>query len=308
MELRHLRAFATIAEEGSVRAAARKLGFAQPSVSEQLAQLEEELRTPLFVRSSTGRTMTLTPSGRTLLPLARRVLDDVARITEAAASTERGGPLRLGVPPGIASDLLGRVVEALDRADGTAQVVPRRGVDAVVDVQQGGLELALVRLPCRARGVRVEPLRTEPLGLWLPTDHPLVDRPVISAADLVRTAVAVQDRGAAPELFDEIDGALRRAGGRPRWVELPALAQGVPAGVLVRDLPYLATAEAAPGLPQRTWRPFGRPPLAVTVALVWRNDAPAPVRAAAEAAVAAARVEPRRVVPLPGTHARSEQG
>ena len=95
MELRTLRIFATIAECGSVTAAAQRLNTVQSNVTARLKDLERELGTPLFHR--TGRGMRATPAGEILLPYAARIdrLAEEARQAVAEAAGD-GGLLRLG--------------------------------------------------------------------------------------------------------------------------------------------------------------------------------------------------------------------
>ena len=73
MELRHLRYFLAVAETGSLSRAAEKLFIAQPPLSVQIRQLEEEMGTPLFVRHPKG--VRLTAAGQTLCQEARELLD-----------------------------------------------------------------------------------------------------------------------------------------------------------------------------------------------------------------------------------------
>src|SRR5215207_8452308 len=75
MELRQLAYFVAVAEEASFTRAAARVSVAQPGVSAQIRQLERELSQPLFDRS--GRTVTLTEAGATVLPYARAALDAV---------------------------------------------------------------------------------------------------------------------------------------------------------------------------------------------------------------------------------------
>jgi LysR family hca operon transcriptional activator len=78
MELRHLRYFVAVAEEGSVTVAAEKrLHTSQPSLSRQLRDLEQEIGTDLFVRGARG--VELTPAGRAFLDHARLALGQAAR-------------------------------------------------------------------------------------------------------------------------------------------------------------------------------------------------------------------------------------
>lgn len=88
MELRHLKYFVTIADEGSITKAAEKLLIAQPPLSRQLQYLEEEIGTPLFVRGR-GRQTVLTEAGERFLPYARQVLMLTYRAILAARGEEK---------------------------------------------------------------------------------------------------------------------------------------------------------------------------------------------------------------------------
>src|SRR5918911_5052988 len=92
VELRHLRAFAAIAQEGSVTAAARRLAITQPALSRTLAQLERALGARLVERSTTAPA--LTPEGRALLPKVLAALVAVDEVLDPAAVRARA--LRVG--------------------------------------------------------------------------------------------------------------------------------------------------------------------------------------------------------------------
>ena len=87
LELRHLRAFVTLVDQGSLTRAARAMGIAQSTVSEALAALERALGTPAVSRRRGGHGITLTPAGDALLPYARRILGNVADAHAAVAQT-----------------------------------------------------------------------------------------------------------------------------------------------------------------------------------------------------------------------------
>ena len=113
MELRHLRYFVAVAEEGHVTRAAERLGIQQPPLSQQIQALERELDAQLFHRKPRG--VELTPAGRALFDEAKAIL---ARTTEAIAATKRAARGEAGAD-GVGDHGVVR------RARGEAQQGPR---------------------------------------------------------------------------------------------------------------------------------------------------------------------------------------
>ena len=91
MSLAQIRYFVAVAEEGHVGRAAQRLHVAQPPISRQIRALEDELGTPLFMRTSRG--MALLPSGAAFLDHARAILDAVDRAGDAARAAAASGPI-----------------------------------------------------------------------------------------------------------------------------------------------------------------------------------------------------------------------
>lgn len=96
MSLTQLRYFVTVAEEGSVTGAARRLRVSQPPLTRQLHALEDELGAPLFTREPRG--VRLLPAGARLLPHARVILSMVEATPDVVSAAERGGPLTAARP------------------------------------------------------------------------------------------------------------------------------------------------------------------------------------------------------------------
>src|SRR3982074_393914 len=106
VELHQLRYFVAVADQRHFTKAARELSVAQPSVSKQIRRLEDELGAPLFHRMRGN--VALTPAGETLLPLARRVLADVAGAeseVQGLTGMRRGG-LSVGATPSLSTTLV----------------------------------------------------------------------------------------------------------------------------------------------------------------------------------------------------------
>src|SRR5581483_8041363 len=106
MELRHLRYFVAVAEELHFARAAERLNIAQPPLSKQIRQLEEELGVQLLER--TTRSVSLTSAGRVFLEEARRALGQVERATTLARQAQRGevGELLVGFITSAGYDIL----------------------------------------------------------------------------------------------------------------------------------------------------------------------------------------------------------
>jgi DNA-binding transcriptional LysR family regulator len=97
VEVRQLRAFVALVQQGSVTAAARALGLAQSTISESLSALERAMGTPLFLRRRGSHEVMLTDAGTALLPHARSVLDGIASAHVAVAASTTGARARIAI-------------------------------------------------------------------------------------------------------------------------------------------------------------------------------------------------------------------
>jgi molybdenum-dependent DNA-binding transcriptional regulator ModE len=131
MELREMRAFVAVVEEGSLSAAARRLHVSQPALSQTVAGLEREFGVPLLTRSSTGALPT--EAGRTLLAQARAVLNrhEQALNAMAAHTAAGGGALRIGIPLELPAGLLSEALADLAGAypETKVQALPSGAAD-----------------------------------------------------------------------------------------------------------------------------------------------------------------------------------
>lgn len=272
-ELRQLRYFVAVAEEGSVTRAAERLHLAQQSLSQQIRTLEAQLGVDLFERSHRGAA--LTDVGEVLLREARSVLAQAERAVDAVhrAARGEGGELRVGFLPSVANYLLPPVVRAFRERhpDVALRVEDAAIAELIAGVREGRLDAGLSRPPLVA-DLASEVILREPVAAVLPEDHRLAERSELALADLEREPWVLTPRESWPPWHRKYDEDFARAGYRPRVVERAATPQSllalVAAGVGVTRLP----------LSSRTLRDSGVKfvPLTgeeTTVVLVWREAA-----------------------------------
>ncbi len=165
MTIQQLRYFLATVEHGSFTAAARSLFIAQPSLSEQVRQLEAELGVELFARA--GRGIALTEAGRAFRPEAERVLDAVDRARDAVRDVRElsGGTLSFGMFGTASAYLVSRLATEFRRRypDVRLRLVGQNSSLVADAVREGRLEAALVVLPIDDEGLDVRPVHREEL-------------------------------------------------------------------------------------------------------------------------------------------------
>lgn len=289
MELRHLRYFVAVAEEGSFYRAARRLLVSQPSLSRQIMDLERRLGQRLFERTSRGAR--LTPSGEALLQHARQILGLAAATQEVVSEAARARQVvSIGVPPATPGPWLSSVVEAVDTTLPHAELsyVEATSFDQLRLLHEGRLDLCLVHQ--RPPGHHASwLLRREMLGLAVRPGHPLADEDCYRIGDLhaLRVLVHAREREPAPE---SVTAAVLAAGVRPHWrfahftEHVLACAQATRS-----DAALVASHVAALRLPGWRWQPVQELPHAVmTTWLVCQR----PTRAVVDEVAAVVRSVP----------------
>jgi DNA-binding transcriptional LysR family regulator len=280
-ELRHLRYFVAVAEELNFSRAAERLHMAQPPLSVAIRQLERELGTVLFVRST--REVALTEPGRALLDGARRTLAEADR---AVASTKRAasgelGRLRLAFSWSVRFETLPAVgrefgmrhpdVELLAQEMWNAQMVPA--------LRSGTVDVALALCPESAPELVEEVIRTEPIVAVLAAGHALAREAAIPLSALAQETFVFFPRELAPRLHDVLVGICRRSGFEPN-VRSGSFHTGWDLGVLgdsslVAVAPSSVRSRLASGLAAV---PLSEPGDRLQTSLVWRDGDPSPAR------------------------------
>lgn len=174
-DLRQLECFCAVARTASFTKAAADLGVSQPSLSEQIAKLEQGLGAPLFERLN--RRIELTPLGEAILGRAQALLEDAAALPEYFERAREGvhGPLRVGAIPTILPYFLAPLLKGFTDCYTSVDLHVREGTTAelVQQVLDGMMDLAVVSLPVEGAGLVMKELFRDPLFLAVPEGHPL---------------------------------------------------------------------------------------------------------------------------------------
>jgi LysR family hca operon transcriptional activator len=214
MELRHLRYFVAVAEEGSLTVAAkRRLHTAQPSLSRQIRDLEYEVGAQLMIRSAHG--IELTAAGRVFLDHARLALAQVDAAREAArrAAQPAKPSFALGFLTGKEIDWLPEAIRLLrdELPNIEITVSSQYSPDLADALVRGKLDVAFLRRETRATDLMFKVVATEPFVVVLPSDHRLASYEAINPHDIVgETFIAVSKT--APVGRRVVDDYLRRTG------------------------------------------------------------------------------------------------
>src|SRR6478672_2532272 len=186
MEIHQLRYFVAVAEEGSFSNAAEREHISQPSLSQQIQKLEEELNQQLFDRLP--REVVLTEAGRTLLGYARQILSGIAEARQAVTALEHevAGKLSVGAIPSIALYVLPRLIGSFQRSypkvtfelfeDTTDKLAQR--------LEDGTLDVVLATSGDNAPTLSHYSLGREPLLMLLPQKQRLARRKTIKWSEL----------------------------------------------------------------------------------------------------------------------------
>jgi DNA-binding transcriptional LysR family regulator len=222
MDLRHLRYFVAVAEEGHMTRAAERLGIQQPPLSQQIRALESELQVQLFRRKARG--VELTQPGQALLAEAHAILQQVEHAVAAARRTARGEAGRVGL--GFTSSasfhpLVPRLIREYREAHPLVGLtLEESGTGELVDALRAErLDAAFVRSPIgSAPGIAVHAVLEEAMVAALPAAHALAARAAAKALALEALAVEtfiLYRRPLGPGLYDAIIAACQRAGFSP---------------------------------------------------------------------------------------------
>jgi LysR family transcriptional regulator, cyn operon transcriptional activator len=271
MNLQQLRYLVSVADAGSVTAAARVQRVSQPVMSRALRDLERELDVALFERS--GRRLALTEAGQAVVESARHALDAVQDVVYTARQAASGSELAVAATP-TNSTLLSPIITSFAKQwpESTVRLCRANDMDEVVHmVSTREAELGFGEM---ANGTDVAPLRHEPLwnarivvvspvGTDLPVPVPLA---ILASSPLVLPPTGSERRKLIDDLLTSTTGRspapVFETDERSAWISCAQRGIGS----------YLSYEAATASLDDVTCRPLD-PPLEIAVGFVYRPDA-----------------------------------
>jgi len=214
MELRHLRYFVAVAEEGSLtNAAERRLHTAQPSLSRQIRDLEVEVGVPLLERGARG--ISLTAAGRTFLDHARLALLQVDAASEAArrAAQPEKRAFTVGFLAGQELVWLPETLRVLrgEQPDIEITLASQSSPELAAALMRGKVDVAFLRREKNAPGIAFKSLIREPLVAVLPAGHRLAAQKAVRVQDFAEETYITPTR-VAPALKAAIETYAAKSG------------------------------------------------------------------------------------------------
>ena len=231
MELRHLRYFTAVVENGGMGRAARTLHVAQSAISEQIHDLESELGVALFDRKN--RRIRLTYQGEQFLKGARAVLASADQAIANVQKSIRGevGTLTIGFFVGGTGTFFSGIIREFRRRfhDVTVSLVEIAPGMQHRALETGGIDIAFTRpvQPAYATLLRSEHFRSEPFYAVMLKSHSLANKRGILIRELTNELFILNDRDHSPATFDKVITLCAEAGFSPKIGSTATVSSGV---------------------------------------------------------------------------------
>lgn len=238
MDLHHVKAFIAVAEELHFGRAATRLHLAQPPLSRTIQQLERHLGSPLFDR--TTRRVRLTPQGEALLPAAYDIVAsfDTAERVVAHAGEGAVGRVAIGFAGPSSHPLISALAQRVRQDQPGIELAlssTTYGTDALGQLTDGTLDLAIVRCDATPPGMRSRVVRVDHYVIVVPESHPLAGRASVGMAELADEPWVFLEATSGSSLRDTAIRKAEEAGFAPRiaqhgpdtWTLMALVAAGV---------------------------------------------------------------------------------
>ena len=282
MEMHQLRYVVAVARTKNFSRAAEQCHVSQPSLSQQIQKLEEELGGRLFDRLK--REAKLTTAGEAFVRRAGRILEEVDAAKREAHDTRAllGGTLAVGVLPTIAPYLLPEVIARFNQRYPSVEVIIHEDTTArlLKLALACDIDFALASTPLHDARFEVKELFSEELLLAVPPGHPLATKRSVRAADLESERLIVMKEGHC--LGDQVLRFCERRTVHPnvsiRSAQMETIQSLVRAGVGLSLIPKMAVLSGRSDAP--VYRSLGPPRPERSIVVAWPK--PRPLSRAAE--------------------------
>jgi len=218
MELRHVRYFLAVAEHLNFSKAAQQLHIAQPPLSRQIRQLEDELGVDLFARNK--HRVQLTKAGHAFLDEGRKLVMQAGHATEAARHAQKGesGIVRIGIASGLGG-IVGRAVADHCRRFPAINIECKDIFSSVQNetLHKREIDVGFLRPPVDQVNLGCELLFEEEFVVILPKTHRLAKRKSLRLKEVADEPLIVFDRSFSSGLYDKILGLYSRQGLTPHF-------------------------------------------------------------------------------------------
>jgi len=219
VELRHLRYFVAVAETLNFSKAAARLHIAQPPLSRQIKQLEDELGTALLMRDR--RRVVLTAAGQIFLQEARGILNQAAHAMESVQRAAKGelGKLRVGIGSGL-GQAVNRVLFEHVKSHPGVEVECQDILSSLQNVAlvEREIDVGFMRPPIDAENLASQKLFEEPFYVYLPKGHPLARQRRVRLEQVKQEVLLLYDRNVSRGVYDKTLELYREAGLTPRII------------------------------------------------------------------------------------------
>lgn len=275
MELRHLRYFVTVAEELHFGRAAEILNMAQPPLSKQIQQLENELGVQLFERSK--RQVRLTDAGQVFLERAYRIFREVNEAVNIAKRSANGqtGKITIGFIVAASYEVLPRILREYQTLYPEVEIKLREltSIEQMEAIKKGEIDVGIARLPIDDRLFHKRTVLSESFIVALPEHHPMSGEERVRLSDLKNEPFIIFPRQMGMSHYDEIINMCVRAGFTPKIVQEATQMQTtinlVSSGIGLSIVPGSAALLQRKGV---VYREFADVSNGFDVAAIWRKD------------------------------------
>lgn len=282
MDMRRLHYFVVVAEESSFSRAARRLHMAQPPLSNQIKQLEQELGVRLLERSNRG--VWLTEAGGLLLEEARHIFLQLDQTVRAVQRVGHGqvGRLTLGFVPSSSNEALPPILRAFrERFPSVELFLREMRPDRVVQrLHERQIDAGFLYLPLEDPSLEIECVTREPLVVALPEAHSLASEDRVELQDLAEEPfVLPASYQRMPGLYGQVTEACRQAGFTPNAVQKDVWLMQTIVGLVAGGIGVALVPASLRNLHRKgvVYKPVRGLSPTVALGVIWRAEDPSPV-------------------------------